>query len=223
MAADLSRLGRGVVIRGSIRGDGDIEIEGRVEGVVEVDGDVTLADSARVRVEEGDLTGKRVSIRGAVLGNIRGSSAIVLEEGARVVGDLAAPSIGIRPGGLLRGHVSTGDGSESGVPTRGRAEARRPAIERSARVPAARPAVKASPAAKAMVAAPPPRSAAKSSARVAATQREAEEVTPAVDSWSNDAVPTPRAKGRGRAAAPAPVMPSLKKGAKGQLKRKAGR
>ncbi|MBL8740478.1 MAG: polymer-forming cytoskeletal protein, partial [Myxococcales bacterium] len=96
--AELSRLGRGVVIRGSIRGEGDLEIEGRVEGVLDVDGDLTLADSARVRVEEGDLAGRRVSIRGAVLGNIRGSSAIVLEEGARVVGDLSAPSIGIRPG-----------------------------------------------------------------------------------------------------------------------------
>jgi cytoskeletal protein CcmA (bactofilin family) len=211
MGADLSRLGRGVVIRGSIRGEGDIEIEGRVEGVLDVDGDVTLAESARVRVEDGDLTGKRVSIRGAVLGNIRGSAAIVLEEGARVVGDLAAPSIGIRPGGLLRGHVSTGHGGESGVPTRGRAEAaRRPAIERS------RPAVKASPSAKAMVAAPPPRAAAKASARAVSTQRVAEDVS--------DAVPTPRApKARGRAEAPAPVMPSLKKGAKGQLKRKAGR
>jgi cytoskeletal protein CcmA (bactofilin family) len=211
MAADLSRLGRGVVIRGSIRGEGDIEIEGRVEGVVDVDGDVTLAESARVRIEEGDLAGRRVSIRGAVLGNIRGAAAIVLEEGARVVGDLAAPSIGIRPGGLLRGHVSTGDGSESGVPTRGRA---------AARVSATRPAVKASPSARAMIAAPPPR-AVKSSGRSASTQRVVEEVS--------DSVPTPRApsassqKSRGRAEAPAPVMPSLKKGAKGQLKRKAGR
>ena len=204
--AELSRLGRGVVIRGSIRGDGDLEIDGRVEGVLDVDGDVTLGESARVRVEEGDLAGRRVSIRGAVLGNVRGASAIVLEEGARVVGDLSAPSIGIRPGGLLRGHVATGDGSESGVPTRGRAD-------RTARVAAARPAVKASPSVKAMVAAPPPR-AAKSSAR--STQRIVEEVS--------DSVPTPRApKGRARAEAPAPVMPSVKKGAKGQLKRKGAR
>lgn len=207
--AELSRLGRGVVIRGSIRGDGDLEIEGRVEGVLDVDGDVTLGASARVRIEDGDLAGRRVSIRGAVAGNVRGASAIVLEDGARVVGDLAAPSIGIRPGGLLRGHVATGDGSESGVPTRGRAD-------RTARVSASRPAVKASPSAKAMVAAPPPR-AAKSSARAASTQR-------AVVEEVSDSVPTPRApKARGRAEAPAPVMPSLKKGAKGQLKRKGAR
>jgi len=52
------------------------------------------------------------------------------------------------------------------------------------------------------------------SGRVASTQRNAPE---------EDAVPTPRAKpARGRAEAPAPVMPSLKKGQKGQLKRKAG-
>jgi cytoskeletal protein CcmA (bactofilin family) len=201
--AELSRLGRGVTIRGSIRGEGDLEIEGRVEGVLDVDGDVTLGESARVRVEEGDLAGRRVSIRGAVLGNVRGGSAIVLEEGARVVGDLVAPSIGIRPGGLLRGHVATGDGTESSAPTRGRAVAR-PAV--------ARATAKSKP----MVAAPPPRAAAKSSPRAASTQRVVEEVS--------DSVPTPRApKGRGRAEAPAPVMPSVKKGAKGQLKRKGAR
>lgn len=215
--SDVSRLGRGVVIRGSIRGEGSIEIDGRVEGVVDVDGDLTLTESARVRIDDGELSGRRVSIRGAVAGNIRGTAAIVLEDGARVVGDLAAPSIGIRPGGLLRGHVATGD-ADNGVPTRGRAD-------RSAKVAAARPAAKATAKALPYVAVPPPRLAsqgvasprasAKVSGRVVSTQRNAPE---------EDSVPTPRAKpARGRAEAPAPVMPSLKKGQKGQLKRKAGR
>ncbi len=119
---NFSRIGSGTVIRGTLRGSGDVEIEGRVEGVVDVQGDVTLQTTARVRIEDGALAGSRVTVRGAVLGSIRGETSVVLEDGARVVGDLVAPTIGIRPGGLLRGHVSTGDAPDSQALTRGRAE-----------------------------------------------------------------------------------------------------
>jgi hypothetical protein len=49
-------------------------------------------------------------VAGAVAGNLHGSELVVLEAGARVVGDVSAPSIGIRPGALLRGRVETGAG-----------------------------------------------------------------------------------------------------------------
>jgi cytoskeletal protein CcmA (bactofilin family) len=179
---DSSRIGRGVVVRGTIRGDGDLEVEGRVEGTVDVDGELTLADSARVKIEGGALSGRRVVIQGAVLGDVRGSASIVLDPGARVVGDLAAPSIGIRPGGLLRGHVST-DGAAPANRGASRSAPRRE--EAPARAPAR---------------VPPPR-------REAPAPRE----TPAPK-------PAPKSKG-----APPPVMPALKKGAKAQMKKKAGK
>jgi cytoskeletal protein CcmA (bactofilin family) len=137
-ARDESRIGRGTVVRGTVRGVGDLEIEGTVHGVVEVVGDLSLTETAKVRVEAGALKGARVTVRGAVAGAIEGEVAIVLEEGARVVGDLTAPSVGIRPGGMLRGYVATGDG-ESEAPTKNRAQLARPAAP-SARSAPARPA-----------------------------------------------------------------------------------
>ncbi|MBK8940551.1 MAG: polymer-forming cytoskeletal protein [Polyangiaceae bacterium] len=201
---NFSRIGSGTVIRGTLRGSGDVEIEGRVEGVVDVQGDVTLQTTARVRIEDGALAGSRVTVRGAVLGSIRGETSVVLEDGARVVGDLVAPTIGIRPGGLLRGHVSTGDAPDSQALTRGRAE-RAPARATPARAPRA-------------VAAPAPRPKApspKATAR-AATPRAVEEPVYV------EPVEAPRGRSR-RDAAPAPVMPSLRKGAKGQMKRKGAK
>ncbi len=47
-------------------------------------------------------------MRGAVAGDVSADEAIVLEPGARVLGDLGAPQIGIRPGAMVRGNVSTG-------------------------------------------------------------------------------------------------------------------
>jgi cytoskeletal protein CcmA (bactofilin family) len=99
-----SVIGRETVVRGNVRGAGGLEILGRVEGDVSVEGDVLLGDSAAVR---GNITGTQLTISGAVMGDLRGSEAVLVESGARVVGDLLAPRIGIAEGALVRGHVRT--------------------------------------------------------------------------------------------------------------------
>jgi cytoskeletal protein CcmA (bactofilin family) len=102
--ASESTIGSSTVVRGSVRGEGGLSIHGRIEGSVAVSGELLIAETALIR---SDVSALRVVVRGAVLGNISAEQAIVLEAGARVVGDLNAPQIGIRPGGLCRGHVST--------------------------------------------------------------------------------------------------------------------
>jgi cytoskeletal protein CcmA (bactofilin family) len=122
---DASVIGRETVVRGSVRGQGSLEILGRVDGDVSVTGDVTLGEDAAVK---GNLSGVRVTVAGAVQGDVRGSEAVTLEPGARVVGDLTAPKVGVMAGALVRGLVRT-DGEPA------LAQGRRPQP-----VPAARPA-----------------------------------------------------------------------------------
>jgi cytoskeletal protein CcmA (bactofilin family) len=97
-------IGPGTVIRGNVRGDGGIEILGKVEGDVSVNGDVVLGESSAVK---GNVSGARISLAGAVQGDIQGTDAVLVERGARVVGDLLAPRIGIASGALVRGNVRT--------------------------------------------------------------------------------------------------------------------
>ncbi len=153
-----STIGRGTVVRGSVHGDGDLEILGRVEGSVSVTGELAIGESARIK---SDVSGRRVTVEGAVAGNVSATEAIVLLAGARVFGDLGAPQFGIRPGALVSGMVSTGGPSASSAPRRHdrgsppraprrreprphRAAAPRAALVRRAR-PAARPVAVASP------------------------------------------------------------------------------
>src|SRR5580698_3894348 len=100
-----STIGQGTLVRGSVRGEGDLEVLGRVEGSVAVGGELSIGEGALVK---SDVSGLRVVVRGAVLGDVSAEESIVLEAGARVVGDLGAPRIGIRPGALVRGNVATG-------------------------------------------------------------------------------------------------------------------
>src|SRR5580700_7028781 len=100
-----STIGQGTLVRGSVRGEGDLEILGRVEGSVAVGGELSIGEGAPVK---SDASGRSVVVRGAVLGNVSAGESNVLDAGARVVGDLGALRIGIRPGALVRGNVATG-------------------------------------------------------------------------------------------------------------------
>jgi cytoskeletal protein CcmA (bactofilin family) len=182
-----STIAQNTFIRGAIRGDGDLDILGRVEGSVDVGGDLLIAEGALIK---SDVSGRRVTVRGAVAGNVAGTESLVLEPGAKVVGDLSAPSIGIRPGALVRGNVSTQPGTERPVAQR------RPAI--------AAQSTRAS--------APTPRAPSRVAAPVSAPQR----TVPV-------APPPPPKKEEPAQTAPPPVVPTLKKGAKAQLRKKGAR
>lgn len=99
-----SVIGRQTVVRGNVRGNGSLEILGRVEGDVNVGGEIVLGDEAAVK---GNVSGASVTIAGAVQGDVRASDSVLLERGARVVGDLTAPRIGVASGALVKGLVRT--------------------------------------------------------------------------------------------------------------------
>jgi len=101
---EASVIGRGTVVRGNVRGSGNLEILGRVEGDVNVGGEIVLGEEAAVK---GNISGASVTVAGAVQGDVRASDAVLLERGARVVGDLTAPRIGVSTGALVRGLVRT--------------------------------------------------------------------------------------------------------------------
>jgi cytoskeletal protein CcmA (bactofilin family) len=122
--AEVTVIAAGIFLRGSIQGEGDLEIRGRVEGDIGVGGDVTIADGALVKA---DVSGRRIVVRGAVAGNLTGEEAVRLEGGARVVGDVRAAAIGITDGALLRGNVQTEKPSAKAARAPARAERSAPA------------------------------------------------------------------------------------------------
>lgn len=186
-------LGRGTRVRGRITGGQDLEIHGHVEGEISASGEVSIEPTGTV---SSDIAARTIVVRGAVRGDLTAEDAVHLEDGARVVGDVRAPRIAIAQGALVKGYVQTGAASAQ------RTVAARPkaAVATPARVApvAARPVPAAAPA---------PRNIEKPAARPA----------PAPAPAKRPAVTLSGAK-----AAPSPVVPALKKGAKGALAKKRG-
>jgi cytoskeletal protein CcmA (bactofilin family) len=114
MQQETSIIGPSTVVRGSLRGAVNLEIQGSVEGDVEVSGDVVLAEGSSVR---GNVSAASITVWGTIEGDLRGSEAVIIETGAKVAGDLSAPRIGIAPGALVRGTVHT-DGEAPLQPAR---------------------------------------------------------------------------------------------------------
>jgi len=197
--ADTTIIGSGTFVRGRVTGTGDLEIAGRIEGEVACAGEVVVEGTGLVGA---GISARRIVVRGAVKGDLVAEEAILLEAGARVIGDLRAPRIAIAPGGLVRGHVQTGA-----------AGAARP---RSASASASRPSSSDHRASATRALAPA--KVAPATAKAAPARSEPKKAPPVTARNTNtNAKPTPHRGGSlvaGRLGPPPPVVPVLKKGTK---------
>ena len=128
-------IGESVRIKGTLSGDEDLHVLGRVDGRVELQRTLVVAESGIVKAE---VSVKNAVISGVVVGNSHASESIEITNEGRMVGDVFAPRVIIVDGASFRGNVDMGD--IANMP------ARKPGTERPRLIPVARPAA---PAAKA--------------------------------------------------------------------------
>ncbi len=195
MATNVTIIGRTTRVRGRVTGAVDLEVQGFVEGEIAVGGDVTV--DAHGIVGAG-IHGRRLVVRGAVKGDLTGDESILLESGARVVGDVRAPRVAIAPGALVRGYVQTGDADAPGA--------------RAARV---QPAARVAPA-------PAARTASTGNAAAAAAPKAVAPATTKVAQPAGRAAAAPLPGNSGGRRPPPPVVPALRS-AKGQIAKKKER
>ncbi len=152
MAANVTIIGRSARVRGRIVASaaGDLEVLGFVEGEIAILGDVTIDATGIVGA---NVTGRKLVVRGAVKGDLTGEEAILLEDGARVAGDVKAPRVAIAPGALVRGYVETGHANHDGAAPRAASRTHassaaqpRPAVHAVAKVAATAPSATSAPA-----------------------------------------------------------------------------
>jgi cytoskeletal protein CcmA (bactofilin family) len=124
-----ARIGSGASVRGRIHGEGDLLVEGRVEGDVALRGDLTIAEGASVECEAVET--HALTVAGALEAEVTASGPIRLESSARVRGNLRGAAVAIADGARFSGRVDCEFdlppelGGASRAESRGRAGARR--------------------------------------------------------------------------------------------------
>lgn len=102
-ADESSRLGKALVLKGDISGDGDMVIEGLVAGGIDLGRhDLVVEKSGKV---EADVRARNVTIHGEVTGNVQAAEKIFISETGWMKGDIAAAVISILSGARFRGSI----------------------------------------------------------------------------------------------------------------------
>jgi cytoskeletal protein CcmA (bactofilin family) len=106
--AGMIRIGKSFVIKGEVSCDGDLYIDGQVEGIVDPKGNsLTIGPDGRLKA---NVIASAVVVRGTLEGNIHASERVDLKQSAVVVGDIVTQSISIEPGAQIKGSIEVHGG-----------------------------------------------------------------------------------------------------------------
>jgi cytoskeletal protein CcmA (bactofilin family) len=121
-------IGESILINGSLNGDEDLTVRGRVEGTLTLTKTLVVEPTGIVKAE---VQVKNCVIAGVVVGNVTASESVEITKEGRMVGDINAPRVIIVDGASFRGRIDMGEVELE------REQGGRPAIAR----PAIRPAL----------------------------------------------------------------------------------
>jgi hypothetical protein len=97
-------LSASVRIRGRLSGEGDVTVEGSIEGAVSVSGELVVAEGATILATEA-LEAGSATIGGHVEGGITAGGAVHLTASSRVRGDLKGSEVSIEEGAEFAGRI----------------------------------------------------------------------------------------------------------------------
>jgi cytoskeletal protein CcmA (bactofilin family) len=98
-----ARLGSSLHVKGEISGDEDLQIDGTVEGAVQLgEGKLTVGATANVTA---DIIAREVLVCGNVKGLVRAKGKIEIKKDGSVIGDLTTAQIIIEDGAYFKGSI----------------------------------------------------------------------------------------------------------------------
>lgn len=104
-------LSSDVEIKGTVKFTNDLVVDGKIEGEITSDGNLTVGENARIRAEV--KTGS-VVVYGKIHGNITVTDRVELKAGAEIVGDIKAKTLAIDAGAIFVGKSTVGTPASSG-------------------------------------------------------------------------------------------------------------
>ncbi len=101
-------LSNDVEITGTLKFSNDLIIDGKIDGEVSSDGDLTIGENASIK---GDIITRSVTVFGKVNGNITVAERCELKQNAELIGDIEAGKLAIEEGATFMGSSAVGAAS----------------------------------------------------------------------------------------------------------------
>jgi len=99
-------VGRGVLVEGTLKTSGDIQINGEFKGKLITEGDVVVGEHAHVTA---DINAQNIYVAGEVIGNVNAIAKLDILETGKVAGSVSSSSLVIEAGGILKGNSTMYD------------------------------------------------------------------------------------------------------------------
>ena len=116
MSSSKNILSNDVEIVGNLKFSHDLIIDGKIEGEVNSDGNLTVGEIAKVK---GEIKTKSVTVFGKVEGNITVTDRCELKSNAELVGDIRAGTLSIEEGAAFMGASTVGAAAKAATPPGG--------------------------------------------------------------------------------------------------------
>ena len=98
-------LSSDVEIKGTVKFTNDLVVDGKIEGEISSDGNLTVGENARLKAE---IKTGTVVVYGKVHGNLTVADRVELKASAEVVGDIKAKTLSIEAGAIFVGKSTVG-------------------------------------------------------------------------------------------------------------------
>ena len=108
--SEITVLGPGARLEGTIVSAGSLRIDGQIKGQVNADGDVMLSPSSQV---EADIRAENATVAGQFKGNILVKGKAEVARGGRVDGNITCRSLVVQEGGILNGQTQMDQQTQS--------------------------------------------------------------------------------------------------------------
>jgi len=120
-ARNVACLGESIEVKGKISGEEDLQVDGKVEGPVALQGQrLTVGRTGQLNSE---VIAREVVVYGKVHGNVRATDRVEIKKDGSVTGDVITARISIEDGAFFKGRIEIERGKQSASATEDAREA----------------------------------------------------------------------------------------------------
>lgn len=98
-------IGESVLVKGNFESNGNLIINGSLEGEIKTKGSVLLGEKSRINA---NISAQEMLVKGSVVGNLLVSEYLAIGASAKILGDIKCSQISIERGAEINGRVIIG-------------------------------------------------------------------------------------------------------------------